>query len=77
MTSSPGIPEPLFNLKFEGRTLTFQVSHRRAHPPRTLDDPPVSFRLKPSDTDKGGLTMGELTNETEGSSGLPMVRTDY
>src|SRR5205809_4814526 len=28
---SPGIPEPLFNLGFDGKTLDFRVSHRRAH----------------------------------------------
>jgi hypothetical protein len=78
--STPGIPEPLFNLGFIGKTLTFQVSHRRAHPPRTLNDPPVTFRLSLSGANNGGLT-----NESElrsgrgnaGSSGLPIVRTDY
>jgi hypothetical protein len=27
-TSSPGIPEPLFNPRFDGKSLTFQLSHR-------------------------------------------------
>jgi hypothetical protein len=31
--STPGLPEPLFRLYFDGKTLSFQVSHRRAHPP--------------------------------------------
>jgi len=44
-TSSPGIPEPLFNPQFDGKTLTFQVSHRRAHA-NTASDPPVTFRLE-------------------------------
>ena len=56
-TSSPGLPEPLFNLKFDGTTLTFEVSHRRAHPPRTLSDPPVSFRLTFKGADEAQLEM--------------------
>ena len=32
-TATAGVPEPLFHPKFDGNTLTFQVSHRRAHPP--------------------------------------------
>jgi hypothetical protein len=54
--SSPGIPEPLFNLKFDGKVLDFRVSHRRAHPPRTVDDPPVSFHLKITAPNEGMLT---------------------
>jgi hypothetical protein len=30
-TSSPGIPEPLFNPQFDGKSLIFQLSHRHAH----------------------------------------------
>jgi hypothetical protein len=44
--SAPGIPEPLFNLRFDGKALDFRVSHRRSHGARTANDPPVSFRLK-------------------------------
>jgi hypothetical protein len=43
-TSSPGIPEPLFNPQFDGKSLTFQLSHRHAHAD-TTSDPPVTFRL--------------------------------
>ena len=71
-TSSPGIPEPLFNPKFDGKTLTFQVSHRRAHPPRTLNDPPVSFRFKLI-----GANRGELVNENEASPVTVLVRSEY
>jgi hypothetical protein len=77
VTSTPGIPEPLFNLNFDGKILTFQVSHRRAHPPRTLSDPPVNFRLKLTGANAAGVSMGNLTNESEGSPAFPMVRTDY
>ena len=56
-TSTPGLPEPLFNPKFDGTTSTFEVSHRRAHPPRTLNDPPVSFRMTVTGADKSKLEM--------------------
>jgi hypothetical protein len=38
-TSSPGIPEPLFNPHFDGKSLTFELSHRHAHPGTTSDPP--------------------------------------
>ena len=53
--SSPGIPEPLFGLKFDGKALDFRVSHRRAHAPATANDPPVSFRLKITGPNEGML----------------------
>jgi hypothetical protein len=68
-TSTAGIPEPLFNPRVDGQSLVFEVSHRRAHPPKTLSDPPVHFRLKLLDQDKA-----ELVNETE-SSGPVVVLT--
>jgi hypothetical protein len=71
-TASPGLPEPLFNLKFDGKTLTFQVSHRRAHPPRTLSDPPVTIRLKVTAPDKG-----VLIREREEDSKLQVTRNEY
>lgn len=71
-TSTPGLPEPMFRLNFDGTALTFQVSHRRAHPPRTLSDPPVPFRLTLT-----GQNQGELANEKETRPGLALVRSDY
>ena len=71
-SSSPGIPEPLVNPTFDGKVLTFQVSHRRAHPPRTLTDPPVNFRLMLT-----GDNKGEFVNRNEGSPPLQLVRSDY
>jgi hypothetical protein len=74
-TATPGIPEPLFNPKFDGKTLTFQVSHRRAHPPRTLEDGPVSFELKLDGTDKA-----ELVNQNEHDPNMPkfvLVKSEY
>jgi hypothetical protein len=53
--SSPGSPEPLFNLKFDGKALDFRVSHRRAHGPRTANDPPVNFRLTITGPNEGML----------------------
>jgi hypothetical protein len=37
VTSSAGVPEPLFNPKFDGKSLTFQLSHRHAHADTTSD----------------------------------------
>lgn len=45
-TASPGSPEPLLDPSFDGKVLTFKVSHKNAHPPRTLNDPPVQFQLE-------------------------------
>ncbi|MDR3747574.1 MAG: hypothetical protein P4M04_05410 [Acidobacteriota bacterium] len=71
-TSTPGLPEPMLRVHFDGRALTFQISHRRAHPPRTLSDPPVSIRLTLT-----GPDQAELVNENEQGPTLPMVRSDY
>jgi hypothetical protein len=73
VTATPGVPEPLMNLIFDGRMLTFQVSHRRAHPPSTLKDPPVSFHITLT-----GANKAAFTNENdEASPEFEMVRTDY
>jgi hypothetical protein len=64
-TSKPGIPEPLLHPKIEGDTLTFEVSHRLAHPPRTLSEPPVRFQLRVIDRDKGEMTVAWDTRKTE------------
>jgi hypothetical protein len=57
--STPGDPEPMFHMKVNRDSLEFQVSHRRAHPPRTLHDPPVTFRLALTGKDQGILIRGE------------------
>ena len=44
-TSTPGVPEPLIGATFDGKTLSFKVSHRHAHP-GTEHDPPVTFRFE-------------------------------
>jgi len=43
-TASAGAPEPLIDPTFDGKTLSFKVSHRHAHP-GTEHDPPVAFRF--------------------------------
>jgi hypothetical protein len=58
-TASPGTPEPMLNLRFDGKTLAFEVSHRYAHPPRTLNDPPVEFRLEITGPDRAKLVSEE------------------
>ncbi|MGA7858071.1 MAG: hypothetical protein WCA11_09110, partial [Terracidiphilus sp.] len=79
-TSTPGSPGPIFNPKFDGETLTFQVSHRGAHPPRTLKDAPVTFRMKLTGANKAGLinvTEASLTGESDTGPGLEMVRSEF
>jgi hypothetical protein len=49
------IPLPLLDPKFDGKTITFQVSHKAAHPPRTLHDPPVSFQMRLTKKDEAEL----------------------
>jgi len=70
-TSTPSLPEPMLNPKFDGKTLTFQVSHRRAHPPESLSDPPRPFHLRLAGPDKA-----ELVNGKEGPP-LTLTRSVY
>jgi len=66
-TGSPGWPSPMISPSFDGKTLTFKISHRHAHPPATLNDPPVSFRMELTGPDKA------MTHGPEGAA-LEMVR---
>jgi hypothetical protein len=50
-----GTPEPLLNLKFDGRELDFAVIQRRAHEPESSQDSLVSFRLKITGSNTGVL----------------------
>jgi hypothetical protein len=68
-TSSPGVPEPLLNPQFDGKSLTFQLSHRHAHAD-TTSDPPVTFRLELTGPDEAKL----IRVPQGGPSYLPMVR---
>lgn len=71
-TSTPGLPGPLLNMRAEGQTLHFQLSHRLAHAPRTLHDPLMNFHLTIAHPDQGALG-----SDSEEGPGLPMKRTDY
>jgi hypothetical protein len=68
----PGLPEPIFHPQFDGKTLLFEVSHRRAHPPRTLNDAPKHFRLT-----LHGPNTAELVNVDEPGPACKIVRSDY
>ena len=69
-SASPGFPGPMIEPRFDGKTLSFKVSHRYAHAPRTLNDPPVSFRLELTGPDKAKLFAPELPP-------LEMLREKY
>jgi len=61
---------PLIDPKFDGKTIFFQVSHKEAHPPRSLNDPPSSFCMRL--TGEGQADLRNLTEER--SPALKMVR---
>lgn len=64
------VPLPLIDPKFDGKTISFQVSHKEAHPPRTLNDPPSSFQMRLTRNGEA-----ELLNLSEGHGpGVKMVR---
>jgi hypothetical protein len=71
-SSTPGLPEPIFGVHFDGKTLAFEVSHRRAHPPATLSDPPTQFRLTLT-----GSGRAELANQSEHSPAIVLERSDF
>jgi hypothetical protein len=72
-TASPGIPEPMLNPTFDGKTLRLLVSHRRAHPPGSLSDPPSRFHLTLIGPDKAEFVI----DSEKQSPALVMVRTEY
>lgn len=75
-TSTAGLPEPLFNIRSSGQILQFEISHRRAHPPRTLNDGPVRFRLTVTGPNRAELVREADANEKAGPP-LVMVRSNY
>ncbi len=70
-TSTPGIPEPLVDLEFDGKTLTFVVSHRRAHPPESLTSTPMHFRM-----DLRSKGDAFLENATESGPTATLTKSD-
>ena len=72
-TVEPRLPEPIFNVQYDGKTLLFESSHRRAHPPQSLNDPPKHYRMTLS-----GPNTAEIVNLDEpGSPVLKLDRSDY
>jgi len=69
-SASPGIPTPMIEPIFDGKVLSFRVSHRYAHPPRTLNDPPVKFHLEITGPDRAKLVDHEVP-------ALEMARDKY
>lgn len=67
--STPGVPEPLINPQFDGTALTFAVSHRRAHPPDSLNTPPVHFSVHIT-----GANTAELERENDASSKVQILK---
>ena len=70
--STEGVPEPLLHAYMEGTTLAFDVSHRWAHPPESLQSPPVHFKLKVSGRDRA-----QLVNLNSPTAAAEMVRSEY
>ena len=71
-TSTPGIPEPLVDPQFDGKTLTFAVSHRRARAPESLTSTPMHFRM-----DLRGKGDAFLENATELGPTATLTKSDY
>jgi hypothetical protein len=77
-TSRPATAaEPILNPVFDGKTLRFMVNHKRAHPPRTLNDPPSHFHLTLTGPNQAGLVNETEAGPGDAGPGLPMVRSDY
>ena len=47
--------EPLSETAFDGKTLSFKISHERAHTDSSPDEPPVSFKFTLSSSEEGEL----------------------
>lgn len=75
--ATPGLPEPLMSPRFDGSTFTFQVSHRRAHPPKTLQDAPITFRMKLVSANKAELINVDESEHDPHSPVYTFTRSDY
>jgi hypothetical protein len=75
VTATPGAPEPLLHLQFDGKTLTFQVSHRRAHPPGSMQDGPVTFRLMLDGA--GNAALVSVSEPDPNAPAYALVKSDY
>ncbi|MFZ0395447.1 MAG: hypothetical protein WCF17_16735 [Terracidiphilus sp.] len=73
VASAPGIPEPILNPSFDGRTLRFQIRYRGPLPPGISSDGPVlTYRLKLTPPNKAELAMGGLVADAEAITGSPV-----
>ncbi len=76
--STPGDPVPLLNPKFDGDTLTFQLSPKGAHSPGSSPGssigPPLKFHLELNPADWAGIVTGVLVNESEPGPQVEVVR---
>lgn len=50
-TASAGVPEPMLAPRFDGRTLSFEVSARHFAQPQSLDEPPIRMTIELVDAD--------------------------
>jgi hypothetical protein len=71
-SSTPSVPEPLLNPHFDGRVLSFAVSHRHAHPPGSLGDAPIHLQMDITSKDHA-----TLVNQDEAGPSAALVRSDY
>jgi hypothetical protein len=62
--------EPLTEATFDGKALSFRISHERAHTDSNPSEPPVLFKLTLSSPDEGELTSNYQGQE----SAIKLVR---
>jgi hypothetical protein len=63
--------------RFDGSTFIFQVSHRRAHPPQTLQDAPITLRMKLVSANKAELINVDESELDPHSHVYTFTRSDY
>jgi hypothetical protein len=63
--------EPLIDLSFDGKTLSFKVSHKDAHTDSSPSDPPVPFSFTLTASGEGELTSNYQGQE----SAIKLVKT--
>jgi hypothetical protein len=63
--------EPLIDSRFDGKTLSFKISHLNAHTDSSPEDPPVSFNFTLAASGEGELTSNYQGQE----SAIKLVKT--
>src|SRR5688572_28627267 len=56
--------EPLVDSRFDGKTLSFNISHENAHTDSSPSDPPVPFRFTLTSPGQGDLTSNYQGQES-------------